>query len=204
MKTRTVMHLLGFAIFFLLGVFAASGLTYGTLSSTGPLIFLYPLLVRFSPIGLHIKFLFIDSFPIPALVLGHESLLILPTNYPLYLSLLYTATIAVIMILVFSIPALLIKPLLRMPEYEHFHDAWARVKFLFTKSSWKKRLTTIFITIILITIYLIMILFHMVIFQILHLTYTDTLILLFALPPLLLLFLALYGDRLFSHLYKQD
>ncbi|MGQ9723164.1 MAG: hypothetical protein ACUVXA_17815, partial [Candidatus Jordarchaeum sp.] len=141
MKTKTVMHLLGFVVLFLLGVFAASGLIYGTLSSTGPLIFLYPVLVRFSPIGLYIKFLFVDSFPIPALVLGHESLLILPTNYPLYLSLLYTATIAFIMILVFSIPALLIKPLLRMPEYEYFHDAWARVKFLFTKSSWKKRLT---------------------------------------------------------------
>jgi hypothetical protein len=137
------------------------------------------------------KFLFVDSFPIPALVLGHESLLILPTNYPLYLSLLYTATIAFIMILVFSIPALLIKPLLRMPEYEYFHDAWARVKFLFTKSSWKKRLTIIFIITILIIIYLIIILFYMGIFQILHLTYTDTLILLFtALPPLLLLFWA--------------
>jgi hypothetical protein len=188
-KTRTVIRLLGFVVLFLLGVFAASGLAYGTLSSTGPLIFLYPLLVRFSPIGLYIKFLFVDSFPIPALVLGHESLLILPTNYPLYLSLLYTATIAFIMILVFSIPALLIKPLLRMPEYEYFHDAWARVKFLFTKSSWKKRLTIIFIITILIIIYLIIILFYMGIFQILHLTYTDTLILLFtALPPLLLLF----------------
>lgn len=131
------MHLLGFAIFFLLGVFAASGLTYGTLSSTGPLIFLYPLLVRFSPIGLHIKFLFIDSFPIPALVLGYESLLLIP-NYPLYLSLFYTAVIAIVVELAFSIPALLIKPLLKRTEYEYFHDAWARVKSYSQKVLGKK------------------------------------------------------------------
>ncbi|MEM3564547.1 MAG: hypothetical protein QXR19_15035 [Candidatus Jordarchaeaceae archaeon] len=137
MKTRTVMYLLGFAIFFLLGVFATSGLTYGTLSSTGPLIFLYPVLVRFSPIGLYLKFFCVGSTPIPALVLGYESLLLIP-NYPLYLSLFYTAVIAIVVELAFSIPALLIKPLLKRTEYEYFHDAWARVKSYSQKVLGKK------------------------------------------------------------------
>lgn len=203
MKTKTVKYLLGFVILFLLGVLAASGFTYGTLLHTGPLIFLYPVLVRFSPMGLYIKFLYIDSFPLPALALGYESLLTIPVNYPLYLGLFYTGAIAIILGLVFSIPAFLIRPLSSMPEYEYFHDAWARVQFLVRKSSWKKRLTIIFIIIILTIAYSILLIMYMGLFQILHLTYIDTFILGLAALPLLL-FLILFGDRLFIYLYRQD
>ncbi|MFB0562072.1 MAG: hypothetical protein ACETWM_12785 [Candidatus Lokiarchaeia archaeon] len=203
MKTKIVTYLLGFVILFLLGVLAASVFTYGMLLSTGPLIFLYPVLVRFSPMGIYIKILYIDSFPLPALALGYESLLTIPVNYPLYLGLFYTGAIAIIMSLAFSIPILLIRPLSSMPEYEYFHDASARVQFLVRKNSWKKRLTIIFIIIILIIIYLIGIFLYMGLFQILHLTYIDTFILGLAALPLLL-FLILFGDRLFIYLYRRD
>jgi hypothetical protein len=127
----------------LIGVTLASFIKYAMLLCTGPLLFLHSVLVRFTPIRFYVEILYLDSFPYPVwFLLGHRPPIIVSIDYLLYFGIFYIGAIAIILAtIVLSVPASLIRPLLGMPEYEYFHDAWARIRFLFTKSSWKKRLT---------------------------------------------------------------
>ncbi|MBS7251849.1 MAG: hypothetical protein KIH08_14850 [Candidatus Freyarchaeota archaeon] len=205
MKTKTVYYFIVFIVLLLMGVFLASSIKYVLLLHAGPLVFLYPALVRFTPLGFYVEILYLDSFPYPFwFLVGYRPPLVVPVDSQYY-GIFYTGVIAIILAaIVLSIPAGLILPLLGMPEYEHFHDAWARVKFLVTKSSWKKRLTISFTIIVRIIGALIVLIMYSILFQIIPLTYTEFSILLLIVAGWVIILSTILPKKRLTQLYEQD
>ncbi|MFB0562070.1 MAG: hypothetical protein ACETWM_12775 [Candidatus Lokiarchaeia archaeon] len=206
MKTKTVYYFLVFIMLLLMGVILASCIKYAMLLYTGPLVFLHSVLVRFTPIGFYVELLYVNSLPYPVwFLVGYRPPIIVPVDYLLYFGIFYTGAIAIILaITVLSIPAGLIRPLLGMPEYEYFHDAWARIHFLFTKSSWKKRLTIISIIILQIIAGLILLILYSLIFQIIPLTSSDAFTLMFIAAGLIVLSFIILPKKRLIQLYERD
>ncbi|MEM3564175.1 MAG: hypothetical protein QXR19_13150 [Candidatus Jordarchaeaceae archaeon] len=206
MKTKTVYYFIVLIFLLLAGVILASCIKYALLSYTGPLVLLHSVLVRFTPIGFYVEQLYLDSFPYPVwTLLGYRPLIIVPVNSQHYFSLFYTGATAIIpATIVLPILNGLIRPLLGMSKYEYFQDTWAKIHFLLTKSSWKKRLTissTIIFQIIAGSILLIV---YSGIFQIIPLTSTNTYILTIIAVGLILLPPILLPKKRLRQLYEQD
>ncbi len=205
MKTKTVYYFIVLIFLLLTGVILTSCIKYALLSYTGPLVFLHSVLVRFTPIGFYVEQLYLDSLPYPVwALLGYRPLIIVPVDSQQYFSLFYTgATATILATIVLPILAGLIRPFLGMSKHEYFHDTWAKIHSLLTKSSWKKRLTissTIIFQIIAGSILLIV---YSGIFQIIPLTSTNTSILTIIAVSLILLPPYFYLKKL-RQLYEQD
>ncbi|MHA1431224.1 MAG: hypothetical protein ACTSRV_12645 [Candidatus Freyarchaeota archaeon] len=203
MKTKTVYYFIVFISLLLFGVVLASCITYAILLNTGSLVFLHSVLVMFTPIGFYVEYLYLDSFPYPVWALvGYRPPIIVPVDSLLYFGIFYTGAIAIILaVTVLSTLAFLIQPLLGMPEYEYFHDAWARIRFLFTKSSWKERLTISSIIIVQIIGGLILLIVYSIFFQIIPLTYTAFFILILIAAGLILISSTILSKKRLSQLY---
>lgn len=206
MKTKTVYYFIVFISLLLVGVFFLSCIKYAVLLETGPLVFLYSVLVRFTPLGFHVELLYLDSFPYPVwLLLGYRLPIVVPVDSQHYFGIFYTGAAAIILdITVPSTLTLLIRPLLGMPEYEYFHDIWARIRFLFTKSSWKKRLTISFVIILQIIAGLFFLITYSGMFQIIPLTMIDIGIFAVAAVGLLILSSTILSKKRLIQLYEQD
>lgn len=206
MKTKTVYCFILFISLFLLGVFLASFIEYALLLYTGPLVFLYPALVRFTPLGFYVELLYLDSFPYPLwFFAGYRPPLIVPVDSQHYFSIFYAGATAIVLdITVLSTLAFLIRPLWGMPEYEYFHEIWAGIRSLFTKSSKKKKLTISFIIILQIIAGLLFLIMYSGIFQIIPLTETAIYIYAITAVGLLMLSSTILSKKRLIQLYEQD